>query len=341
MQPWSHGVMESPAIPTRSSPSDPSAPRPEARSRAYAHTSAARSAARRPLGRRSFVGLVTGAGALGLTGILSACTPGSGVAAITSGDSAAASSLTTVTTLSSTSGSVVGGDAVTITGSGLDRVASITVGDATAAITESAADALTFTVPPAASFAEGPAAVVLADDGGAPIETDALQYDYALLTPVDRQLSYLLAHFDDTGSDEFGYYDENDCVNFTSQGLLARGWEQDDEWWYSNDGGDVEHGKPWISSTYLMNYLLEHPERATVLGDDQRDQLKLGDVVQFDWDNSGDRDHTGTVTRLETDETGAVVVYFAGHTDNTDFRSVDWAITTYHPGASVYYWSIA
>ena len=162
----------------------------------------------------------------------------------------------------------------------------------------------------------------------------------SLSSGVAAQLEYAYAHWDDTENDEFGMLDENDCVNFTSQTLLARGWETDDEWWYDEDGDPYASSDAWISSTALMSYLEEHPELATALTDDERDQVKVGDIVQFDWDDSGDRDHTGVVTAVITEADGSITVEYAGHTDATWDRSVDWAITEYHPGGVAYYWSI-
>ncbi|MFE6966792.1 amidase domain-containing protein [Agromyces sp. NPDC057679] len=162
-----------------------------------------------------------------------------------------------------------------------------------------------------------------------------------LTSQVQAQIDYVLAHWQDTSSSEYGFLSDSNCVNFASQGLLSRGWQMDAEWWTSKDEeGYIDHGKPWVSSTLFRDYLQAHPERATQLTDAQRDQVKVGDIVQFDWDDSGDRDHTGTVTRVEKTSKGAVKVYFAGHTDPTDFRSVDESITELHPGAAVYYWSI-
>jgi hypothetical protein len=171
--------------------------------------------------------------------------------------------------------------------------------------------------------------------------TEPGDYDMASLTPaVAAQMEYVRDHWKDTSSDQFGFLSENDCVNFTSQSLLARGWETDDEWWYSDDGDPWSHPSAWISSTSFMEYLEEHPERATALTDAQRDQVKVGDVVQFDWDDSGDRDHTGVVTSVETEPDGSITILYAGHTDATWDRSVDWAISEYHPGGIAYYWSI-
>ncbi|SIO11257.1 amidase domain-containing protein [Agromyces cerinus] len=157
---------------------------------------------------------------------------------------------------------------------------------------------------------------------------------------VAAQLSYAYEHWTDTESDTFGFLPENDCANFTSQTLIARGWVEDDEWWFDESGDAYTHATAWISSTAMRDYLEEHPERATALTDDERSEVKAGDVVQFDWDDSGDRDHTGIVTSVETGLDGSVTILYAGHTDPTWDRSVDWAITELHPGGVAYYWSI-
>lgn len=163
----------------------------------------------------------------------------------------------------------------------------------------------------------------------APVEVDAA---------VQAQLDYALTYWSDYNTAEYGVVDGNDCVNFTSQSLVARGWAMDEDWWTSGTGSDFDFSSPWVSSTAFMNYLADSG-RATALTDDQRDQVKLGDVVQFDWDNSGDRDHTAIVSRIEGSGDD-IVIYYAGHTDDSDYLSVDFAITEKHPGGTAYYWSI-
>lgn len=157
---------------------------------------------------------------------------------------------------------------------------------------------------------------------------------------VAAQLDYVLAHWAEGtyNTAEYGVVGENDCVNFTSQALIERGWQMDDTWNNPLTGNAYAASSAWISSTALMNYIADSG-RATALTDDQRDQVKVGDVAQFDWDNSGDRDHTGIVTRVEGSGDD-VSVFFAGHTLDSDYRSVDTAITDDHPGATAYYWSI-
>jgi hypothetical protein len=155
---------------------------------------------------------------------------------------------------------------------------------------------------------------------------------------VQKQLAYVLAHWKNYNLAEYGLVGHNDCVDFASQSLIARGWAMDKDWWSTGSGSGFTFSKAWVSSTSLMRYLAASG-RATALTDAQRDKVKLGDIVQFDWDKSGDRDHTGIVTRIERSG-GKIKIYYAGHTDDTDYRSVDWAITVNHPGGLAYYWSI-
>ncbi len=156
---------------------------------------------------------------------------------------------------------------------------------------------------------------------------------------VLAQLDYALEYWSDYNVEGWGVLEGNDCVNFTSQMLIARGWAQTDEWYH---GGDpYSSSASWRSSTAMHDWLAAHPELATPIDDDDRDRVQLGDIVQFDWDRSGDRDHTGIVTRIERGDDGEVRIAFAGHTKDSDYRDVDVAITEEHPGAAVYYWSLA
>ncbi|MGR2753990.1 amidase domain-containing protein [Agromyces arachidis] len=155
---------------------------------------------------------------------------------------------------------------------------------------------------------------------------------------VLAQLDYVLAYWSDYNDEEWGVIEGTDCVNFASQSLVARGWEQDADW---HHGGAATTSSPaWRSSTAMHDWLMSRPDLATPLGDDRRDEVQLGDLVQFDWDGSGDRDHTGVVTRIERNGDD-VRIAFAGHTADSDFRDVDVAITEEHPGATVLYWRLA
>ncbi|MFF2493684.1 amidase domain-containing protein [Agromyces sp. NPDC058064] len=175
-------------------------------------------------------------------------------------------------------------------------------------------------------------------DGSHP-NAAALELDPELPAPVLRQLEYVREHWDADESERYGVLGDDDCVNFASQSLIERGWLPDDEWWYSEDGDPYAASPAWRSSTIFSEYLAAHPERATALADAQRAQVKPGDIVQFDWDASGDRDHTAIVTAVIEDEDGNVDVFYGGHTDATWDRSVD--DHPRHPETQVHYWSVA
>ncbi|MGR0320642.1 amidase domain-containing protein [Agromyces sp. ZXT2-3] len=181
------------------------------------------------------------------------------------------------------------------------------------------------------------------DDGDSDVADAGSEAELVADTTSDpdvlAQLDYALEYWSDYNVEEWGVLEGNDCVNFTSQALVARGWSQTDEWYH---GGDpYSSSASWRSSTAMHEWLAAHPELATPLDDADRDRVQLGDVVQFDWDRSGDRDHTGIVTRIERGDDGEVRIAFAGHTKDSDYRDVDVAITVEHPGAEVYYWSLA
>ncbi|WP_166806372.1 amidase domain-containing protein [Cryobacterium serini] len=157
---------------------------------------------------------------------------------------------------------------------------------------------------------------------------------------VTAQVDYLLAHWsvENYNLAEWGVLGENDCVNFASQAMIARGWTMDAVWSSAKNGNAYDSTAAWRSSTAFMKYIAQ-TGKATALTDQQRDQVKVGDIAQFDWDNTGDRDHTGIVTKVE--KVGDTVsIFFAGHTLDSDYRSVDTAITVDHPGGTAYYWSV-
>ncbi|PPF43034.1 amidase domain-containing protein [Rathayibacter sp. AY1A1] len=131
------------------------------------------------------------------------------------------------------------------------------------------------------------------------------------------QLDYLSTYWNDYNSAQYGVISGNDCVNFTSQSLIARGWEMDGEWSYSSSGG---YSSAWASSTAFNAYLAAHPERATAIPDSERSRVKPGDIVQFDWDGSGDWDHTGVVTSVDGDR-----ILYSSHTADNHDQSIDAA----------------
>ncbi|MCU1474172.1 MAG: hypothetical protein JWQ92_2240 [Amnibacterium sp.] len=257
----------------------------------------------------------------------------SGGTAPVGGDTAGPSTAT-VHSVSPVSGSVKGGTTVTVSGTGLSAVRTVRV--AGTAVTATAhAGSVTFRTPSAAAFVPATDAVVLRSGSGTTVATT--KYRYRTVGGVDRELAYVLKYWKHYNP-AYEPLDDNDCVDFTSQALLQRGWQQQDDWVHA--AAVLDSGLAWRSSTSFRDFMEEHPELGTALTDQQRSKVKLGDVVQFDWDRSGDRDHTGVVTKITKSRSGHIEIYFAGHTNDSDYRSVDTAITKEHPGGVAYYWSL-
>jgi hypothetical protein len=273
-------------------------------------------------------------------------------------------------------GPVTGGTVVSVTGTDLANVSSASFGDNAARLVSVTDDAVTLETPAASELTTGPVPVRLFESSGAsvtvvagtpgddasasaaataalteaieptasaaitlpaaaavPAEAPVLTFTYIPDPGVTAQIDYVLAHWQHYNAEVYGIIPGNDCVNFTSQSLIARGWTMDADW--NLVAGT--YSTAWASSTAFAAYLSSQPERATLLSADQRAEVKVGDIVQFDWDNSGDRDHTGIVTRVERGDTG-VQIFYAGHTNNTDYRSVDESVRL--SGGAAYFWSI-
>lgn len=152
---------------------------------------------------------------------------------------------------------------------------------------------------------------------------------------VNAQLEYAAAHWQTKQNIKYMYIESNDCANFASQTLVARGLEENSKW------GQVDKvpTHSFVSATALKKYLLKLPGFRS-LTDGQRDEVKLGDLVIFDWNRSGDSDHVGVIDYIDKQPDGTVRLFFAQHSISRQYGSVDWAIQVFHPNAAVSYLSI-
>ncbi len=242
--------------------------------------------------------------------------------------------------LSAASGSLAAGESVTITGSGLENVTRVVFGTQDATIASVAAEAVTVTVPTAVNYVSGAVAVSLEENGTAVAQETPLSYTYEALTGVDRQLEYALAHWNNYNTAQYGDYNSigGDCMNFVSQTLEARGWAQRSDW-YNNGTTSTENWRyvPTFSTWITANATELGATKLTV---DQRDQIKLGDLVLFDWNNSGTFDHIQVASAIVHNADGSISIKMVGHNTDSDYRDLDEAITVDHPGASVTIWSL-
>lgn len=154
---------------------------------------------------------------------------------------------------------------------------------------------------------------------------------------VTKQVEYAKTHYKNSNTKEFGDLGSVDCVNFTSQTLLARGWKMTPMWGQAYRNGKMEYTRAWINSTGFKEFLTKHPELATPVAYEDRDQIVVGDVVQFDWDNSGDRDHTGIISGIRDD--GTLLV--SSHSPSAfDWPLDEVIMSSFSPLTKTYFWHL-
>jgi hypothetical protein len=240
-------------------------------------------------------------------------------------------------TLSPASGSVAAGEAVTITGSNLEQVTEVRFGGIPAAVKTIDSATITVIAPAPANYAPTTTGVELFS--GPQKAATELAFTYVVETPVDRQLSYAFAHWNSYNIASFGDFNAwgGDCQNFVSQTLLARGWVETPEWY---NHAQEDWADAFVHVPSFVDWLDSSPEYGTShLTLDQRDEVKLGDLVVFDWDRDGSLDHIQVVSALLPTSEG-VEVKMVGHNVDSDYRDLDRAITVEKPGAAAFFISI-
>lgn len=157
---------------------------------------------------------------------------------------------------------------------------------------------------------------------------------------VAAQIAYAEKYAFEPNAEEFGYLGDVDCANFVSQTLLARGWKMDRHWWQDVTAPiGSGYSRAWVSSTAMAKYLHSRPQYATELQWWQKDKVKVGDIVQFDWDASGDRDHTAIVTSILVGPKGRDIM-MAAHSRSKFNYPLSRELRKAPKTTKVYYWSI-
>jgi hypothetical protein len=248
---------------------------------------------------------------------------------------------TTIAAVQPAAGSVSGDGTVTITGTNLESVTSVTIGGQQAPVQHASDDQVVAVVPPAPSFQAGPVDVsVTAKDGTAAASAGA--YKYEVSSPVDRQLAYAMTYWKNYNTAQYGDLNPvgGDCANFVSQTLLARGWTMNDDWYNRNAAaqwspawGYVPSMDAYFRANAASLGLTEYPL-------DQRDAIKVGDIVMFDWNNNDSLDHVQIVSAVQK-VNGKIQIKMVGHNEDSDYRDLDQAITVDHPGGTGHFWSLS
>lgn len=264
------------------------------------------------------------------------------VTALAAGEGRAPAQLVTPAAVTAIEGPVdgplSGGARLTLSGVNLHAVR-VEVGGVSAPI-QVAADGTAAVTVPAASTPGGPVPIEVFE-GRRAVPTADVTFEYRVTSPVDRQLAYAIAHWDEYNLAEFGDFNPwgGDCQNFVSQTLVARGWVPNGEWF---NVAQQDWAPAFVHVPSFDEYLRAHPELGAVeVPIDERTAVKLGDLVVFDWDDDGSLDHIEVVARIEPRPDGGFAIATLGHSDvNSWYRDLDRAITVEHPGASASFWSI-
>lgn len=250
-------------------------------------------------------------------------------------------SIPVVSAMTVDSGSLVGGTELTLTGKHLTEVTAVAFDDVRSDRVQVVDDRTIVATVPAAVRYEPATVSVEVFAGSDLVPTVApLEYSYSSETAVDRQMQYLFAHWDNYNTAQFGDLNPvgGDCVNFVSQSLLARGWTMTEDWYNYDAGSDWADAWGYVPS--FDEWMSAHPETgATLLGLDERDRVKVGDLAVFDWDDDGSLDHIQVVSAVTVVD-GVTKISMVGHNLDTDYRDLDETITVDHPGATGHFWSI-
>ncbi|ROP58765.1 IPT/TIG domain-containing protein [Curtobacterium sp. PhB130] len=162
---------------------------------------------------------------------------------------------------------------------------------------------------------------------------------YAALTDVDRQLAYAMRYWKDYNLAEYGTMNPigGDCANYVSQTLIARGWEQRDDW-YSRSAG-AAHSATWTYCPSMDPWLSANAATfgLTRRSSDERDKVQVGDIVFFDWNDNDSPDHTTIVSEVFTESDGTIRIKSASHNQDGPYRDLDEMITVQHPGGKAWF----
>ena len=246
-----------------------------------------------------------------------------------------------VTAAETTTSSVSGGAVIALEGSRLEELTDVKVGGVQAQF-EATDTSATVVVPPSATYDAGTATLALWDAAGK-VDSPDVQVVYEVQSAVDRQMTYAFDHWNNYNLEQYGNFNDwgGDCMNFVSQTLVARGWEPTDDWF--NDAQE-DWAPAFVDVPSFDDWLRSHPEYgATTLTLDQRDQVKIGDVVLFDWDGDGSLDHAQVVSRVTKLANGEIRIGMVGHNLDSDYRDLDDALSSDGQGganATAFFWSI-
>jgi hypothetical protein len=123
------------------------------------------------------------------------------------------------------------------------------------------------------------------------------------------------------------FFENDDCTNFVSQCLFAGNapmnytGKRELGWWYQGKSGKEELWSfSWAVADSLRWYLSSNSHGWHAFSVDLPEQLRIGDVISYDWDGKGRYQHSAIVTEIDAE--GMPLV--SAHTTNSKNRYWDY-----------------
>jgi hypothetical protein len=272
---------------------------------------------------------------------MAGCAGSAGAAGSSASATPTASATPAASTVTPASGGVTGAGTVTIAGTDLGAVSSVRFGGQVATIDPGrSATHIKVTVPAALNYQPATVDVDLYNKAGAPIAAIPASYSYKVISPVDKQMQYALEYWQNYNTAQFGNLNPvgGDCANFVSQTLLARGLTMNSQWYSYNAG--TKWSAAWGYVPAMDDYFRNNPSLGlTEYPLTERSEIRIGDIIMFDWNNNNSLDHVEVVTKVIDEPNGQIQIEAASHNLDYDFRDLDQTITVQHPGATGHFWS--
>ncbi|MGN6445547.1 amidase domain-containing protein [Amnibacterium sp.] len=225
----------------------------------------------------------------------------------------------------------------TITGTHLLNLAGVQIaGVAMPDLVVLSDDLARFVIPNAIDYQARTAAITTTAYSDPTAQPTGLTFQYRVTSKLDRQMAYAFRYWNVSSNRTFGYLSGNDCANFASQTLLARGWKRSSQWF---DYGPGRWSPTWVSSTALSRWLQKRKDLATHLTYAQRDLVSVGDIVQFRWPGHpksySSWDHTAIVSKVVVLPNGRHDIFYVAHTTNRQYGGSTGALAAWYSGQRI------
>lgn len=158
-------------------------------------------------------------------------------------------------------------------------------------------------------------------------KSKTVKIKYVTNTAVGRQMNYAMRHISSKNS-SYPYFKDNNCQNFVSQTLKARGWSQSKSWYAKSRTSYSMSFIRVMTFHKLITTKAAYKKRVKILGTDSqatRAKVHVGDLVFAYWNKKKTFrwNHVMIVSKITKSKSGHINIYMAGNTLNLSYRSLD------------------